>query len=349
MRRRRSAERTWSAVKFLLSLDYELFFGSAVGSVARCMLEPTEALRRAIAPFGVKLTLFVDGTFLLRLSEEVRRHRVLQVELDAIRGQLARLVAQGHDVQLHVHPHWVDAAFDGTRWCVPTGRYRLHDFQPEDRVRIVSDSKSVLEQIVGPRIFAFRAGGWCLQPFDAIAAALRRAGIWLDSTVYRGGLAQDPDRRHDFRGAPGKVFWRFEEDPMREEANGAFYEIPITSFSASPLLFWRMGLAKRLAPQRHRAFGDGAAIGHTAGYYLARLLVPSRSVASVDGMKAGSLADAFRQWRRESGSELFHVMGHPKALTRYSLERVRDFLGQVRHARFVTLADFAHLKGRERV
>lgn len=307
------------------------------------MIEPTEALLNTLSPFGVRGTFFVDATYLVRLEEESGRFPALRKDLEAVRAQLACVVAQGHDVQLHVHPHWVDSSFDGNRWVISTARYRLHDFDPAGQERIVTKSKSILESMIGRPVFAFRAGGWCLQPFHQIAQALKGAGLWLESTAFPGGHSRDADRSFDYRAAPTKSSWRFEDDPCIESKRGVFVEIPISSFRASPALFWRMALVKKLSKVRHRAFGDGVSISYGAAYYLTRVLFPSWSVASVDGMKAGALRTAYTQWRRSS-SEIFHVMGHPKALTRYSLDMITEFLKETRDLSPVTLMDFAYLR-----
>lgn len=105
-----------------------------------------------------------------------------------------------------------------------------------------------------------------------------------------------------------------------------------------------MALAKRLPGKREGPYGDGAAMSYGAGYYLKRLLFPSRSVASIDGMKGLALPSAFKKWSRESGSDLFHVMGHPKALTPYSLRALSAFLKETRGLEPAALADYANLR-----
>lgn len=331
-------------MKFLLSLDYELFFGDDVGTVSGCMIEPTDAMLKVAEECGVKLTLFVDAPFLLRLREEAKRHHVLRADFDALRKQLSRAVAKGHDIQLHVHPHWLDSTYDGSGWRLSTSRFRLHDFEPADRCGIVSASQAILQEIVGRPVFAFRAGGWCLQPFSEIEQALSSSGLWLDSTVYPGGYSGDTGRHHDFRSSPAKSFWRFRDNPAEEASDGGFVEVPISSFRASPLLFWKMAYARRRAPETHKPFGEGRPIRHGSGYYCRRLLFPSISVASVDGLKAGTLQSALNQWRRRAGEDFFHAMGHPKSLTQYSLTCLRQFLGRNKQMEPVVLADYAYLK-----
>lgn len=313
-------------MKLLLSLDYELFFGANTGTVEKCLLTPIAALLERVEKKGVKLSLFVDAIFLLRLRDQASRFTRLQHEYDAIRRHLERLNKTGHDIQLHLHPHWLDSRFDGTRWHVDTSRYRLHDYTAEAMSEIVRSGKNILAEISGADVFAFRGGGWCIQPFEKIAASLMREGIWLESTVFFGGASDDPTRWYDFQAAPIKDYWRFTDDPNQEEDSGPFLEVPISSFSAGPLLFWRMGLAKKIGGERHRSFGDGVTMTANSGYYLRRLTSSTRSVVSIDGLKADMLKGAYQQNVHAGNKQLFHVMGHPKSLTRYSIARFGDFI-----------------------
>ena len=99
--------------QILLSLDYELFFGAQTGTVDQCLLRPTEALAETVKKHGAHLSLFVDALYLQRLSAEARRYPRLQRDFDAICRQLESLKQDGHDIQLHIHPHWIDSHFDG--------------------------------------------------------------------------------------------------------------------------------------------------------------------------------------------------------------------------------------------
>ena len=66
-------------------------------------------------------------------------------------------------------------------------------------------------------------------------------------------------------------------------------------------------------------------------------------MASVDGLKAGLLGHAFRS-EMAKGKRLFHAMGHPKALSRYSLARLKMFLSGLDSFTGVTFQDFHHLR-----
>ena len=329
--------------QLLLSLDYELFFGQTTGTVDRCLIQPTKEIARLVRRYGVYLSLFVDTFFLRRLAEEAARHPRLLADLDAIRKQLIDLKTEGHDIQLHLHPHWLDSFFDGEQWRLDTRRYKLHDFTAEELPILFGSATSLLRELVGDTVFAFRAGGWCLQPFAHIAHALHQHGIWLDSTVFPGGLSDDKDRWFDFVHAPQNDYWLFDTDPNQADSQGSFVEIPISAFRVSPLLYWRMAFLRKVLPAtQHRSLGDGSALSWGNSYYLKKLTQSTISVASVDGVKASFLSQAFQAGRKH-GKQLFHVMGHPKALSKYSLAQLDTFLQNARPYIGVTFQDFIHL------
>lgn len=331
--------------KFILALDYELFFGSRTGSVQSCLLTPIDELLKVTDRYGVKLCLFVDAGFILRAMEHAAEYPELQKEVDKIRQQLTGLSQQGHDIQLHIHPHWIDSHFDGTQWHINTERYRLHDFDPDSIRQIVHTQKQLLTEISGKDVFAYRAGGWCIQPFDTIKEALWDEGIWLDSTVYHSGVSEDTVRGYDFSRASRKPSWRFESDPVEEEPAGKFVEVPISACKLYPDFFWKMVIAKKLLGKNHQAYGNGASMTAVSSYYLKRLTSPTYSVVSIDGLKAGTLSQALKQNRRWGNHEIFNVMGHPKSLTPYSIHKLDVFLKKHRpELEPVTFQDLTYMR-----
>jgi hypothetical protein len=326
---------------FILGLDYELFFGNAPGTAQYCLIEPTEHLLAACADSGLKVTLFVDAGYLLALRRGTGSKP--RGDLKTIAGQLAGLKRQGHEVQLHIHPHWEDSSVtEGVQLDVR--RYRLHDFAPPERTQIAATYKSILEELADQEVTAYRAGGWCIQPFAAIRESLQTAGIQIDSTVYRGGHNRDGGRSFDFTHAPDRDFWRFSDNPAVPDDDGEFLEIPISSVAMAPTDYLKEQLARKLRPSiEHASFGDGLFLDHEPGYYWRLLSRRSTSPASVDGFKAQFLRRAYDQVQRRGGN-LLNVMGHPKSLTRGSLRHLTQFLGE-KTFNFHTVSSYAESVG----
>jgi hypothetical protein len=107
-----------------------------------------------------------------------------------------------------------------------------------------------------------------------------------------------------------------------------------------PEFFWRFAAVKKLGGARHRAFGDGAPIPLEGGDLLRKLLRSTHSVVSMDGYKAGFLAKAADEYRAR-GLDDFVVIGHPKAVTPFSLEKLDAFLASGRAGEVATFAAYA--------
>jgi hypothetical protein len=269
---------------------------------------------------------FVDAGYLEKLRTYGKRFPELVEDRERIVAQIRRLVSAGHDIQLHVHPHWEGTIYEAGEWRFDLARYRLDGFSDEAALDIFARYITAITEITERPISAFRAGGWCIQPFAKCHAAFERFGIRIDSTVYAGGKNSTASEWYDFTDAPELDWWRFHTDPCRNEVDGKFVEIPITSHRVPPTLFWRLALTKVLKLTSHRRFGDGSPTANSAGQ-LARLLTTfSRSVVSVDGYKSSFLLKAYRRMKRLKRNH-FVVIGHPKALSEYSLMKLDEFLG----------------------
>ncbi len=324
-------------MNIVISLDYEVYFGRRSGSVEGAVLAPSQALCHLAAEHCVPLVFFVDAAWLLRLREEGRRHPALMAEHDRVMRQLQRFADEGHELQLHVHPHWRDSHWADGDWKLDLRRYRLHEFDDAEIVDIVQECTQLLRSVAGRNpVSAYRAGGWCIQPFQRLRPALRQAGIRIDSTVYAGGVQQGEGPWHDFTHAPPASRWRFEHDPLRPDETGSFLEVPIASHRVGPAFYWRLALMRKLKLRAHSAPGGGEAMRLSRADLARKLLRPTTSVVSIDGLKASFLEAAFAEHQRR-GSEDFVIIGHPKALTRYSMGQLDQFLRRHKGERFVGL------------
>ncbi len=322
-------------MKIVLSTDYEVFFGQNTGSVENTLLEPAQALCDIAARHGVPLVFFIDIGFLLRLREEARQVPKLMRDYDRVMRQLEQFVAEGHELQLHIHSHWEDSYWQGDAWHIDTQRYRLHDFSESEIGGIVQRYTEALRAVSGEDgVFAYRAGGWIIQPFEKIKQALRDAGVYIDSTVFPGGASEGGGHYFDFSGAPSASHWFFDDDPLSSNPDGGFLEIPIASYQVPPSFYWRYALTKKFGGAKHQAFGKGKPVPLSRAEKLRKLSHWTNSVVSMDGYKASFLAAAFRQYQL-AGKTDFVVIGHPKALTRYSLEQLERFIVSCKANQFV--------------
>ncbi|AOE50159.1 polysaccharide deacetylase family protein [Kangiella sediminilitoris] len=324
-------------MKTLITLDYELFFGSHSGTAESCMLKPTNKLLELLDKHDVKATFYVDIGYLSRADEL----KCDQASTDAVKEQLRNLSEQGHDLQLHIHPHWEKAKWDNGYWSFDLSYYKLSDFTEKKASEIVLKYANKLESVAKVRANSYRAGGWCIQPFEHFSSALFQAGIKVDSTVFTDGVNLSEVQGFDFRGSPRLSHWKFQEDPLIPNKEGPFTELPISSSIVSPLFFWRFALIKKFAGIKYKAFGDGTA-AKMSGAQLKRLLTKkSRTVASIDGYKS-ILLDKFRKdaFREYGDSANLVLIGHPKSLTEHSLEQLGRYLSKHKKDDYMTVSQW---------
>jgi hypothetical protein len=311
-------------MNIFVTFDYELCFGTRTGTAEKCILEPTHKLIDLAKQHQAHFTFFVDVLYLMKLKEYAFI-KALKEELEAVQDQIKALIKAGHDVQLHLHTHWINASYETGKWTLDYSRYRIHTFSDREIEGIVDDSVRFLEELTEKRVFAFRAGGWCLQPFDKLKNAFLKKGIWLDSTVFYKGYNKTPTNLFDFRTSSDLDIWKFDDDPMQVVEHGTFTELPISSCAVSPLFYWRMAFVNKLNPKAHTISGDGTFLRNNKWQMLRLLLAPSHTVASCDGYRSSLLEATFKEYEADRKAN-FVVIGHPKLMSLYSKQKLESFI-----------------------
>jgi len=320
----------------LLTFDYELFFGSNAGTQDKSIISPSNKIATLLKKHNIKATFFIDSGYLLKLQEFKDSYRKINEDHKQIISQIKFLHEQGHEIQLHIHPHWEDSFYDGTKWIMDTSRYRLHSFTKEEVEGIVYRYKKVLTDIINEPVFAHRGGGWCIQPFDHIQEALKKHNIWLDSTLFKNGKNNSKTHYFNFKKMPKQESWNFEKNPLIIEENGFFKEIPISSYKLSPLFFWKLIYFKKFGGAKHKNFGDGSAAGGSKWDKIRMLTQYTNSVVSMDGYKISFLEKAYKKFLKQKNYKNFVVIAHPKSMSEYSLEKLETFILNNKEKNFIT-------------
>ena len=318
-------------MKVFLTLDYELFFGDNPGTIEKCMLEPTNLLLDLAEKHKIGMTFFVDAGHLSRILELKAQFPQLQAEEDKIIKQLNRILSVGCDIQLHIHPHWEDAKFDGVKWQMNVGgNYKLSDFSTETAAEIFRKYKRVLEQTITRKVHSFRAGGWCIQPFMHIKDVMQEEGVRYDTSVFPGGKMITGDYEFDFTKAPKNLGrWKFSSDECQPDAAGYFTEIPIATYRYNPLFYWELFAWGRIYPSHHKFIGDGNYIPQP-GRRKELLTTFSWNHASLDGYYAKKMKTICTFYLKQKRTDLVYI-GHPKGLTRYSLSKLDQFIKEMKN------------------
>ena len=321
----------------LFTLDYELFLGSQTGSVENCLIRPLNAYLERVKKYGVKFTVFVDATYLFKLKEYSEIYPRAKDDFLKIVEHIRTLDENGHDIQLHIHPHWYFSKYDGKQWELDHKHYKLNDLSLKEAETIFSCAKDLLDQIIGKPTIAFRAGGFSAQPTHLLTHLFRLNGIKIDSSVCPGNVYNSMQQQYDYKDCPILDCYKFQDDICIENKVGEFIELPISMYKISPMFYWKYVFTRLFKMKKHRTFGDGYGIKATGESIKERLLNYTSAMATIDGFKISYLKNIFK---RTSQNGVLCILGHPKLATEFSVDKMDEFctIAKNNNANFMTIS-----------
>jgi len=222
-------------------VDYEIF-GNGEGNVRQHVVDPTERMARLCEKYGAPLTVFFEVEEYLAF-EKFRDALVKQFGYDPaglIRAQIVDLAKRGHDIQLHLHPEWYGADYQGGKWILKRDKMTVDSlFETQDETTAyIAARKAVIETMLAEaggkqrKVTVYRAGAFSAQPGKKLLPALAANGFVIDSSVVKG-LVQP--KAHggsglDYCAAPSaKEPWRVSRDVIEVDPAGPIWEVPIYS------------------------------------------------------------------------------------------------------------------------
>ena len=174
--------------KIILTFDYEIYFGKESGTIEKCMIEPTEILLNKLNFYNIKGIFFIDILFYIKMLSYFE----LAEKAKLMKEQIKKMIESGHQVELHLHPHWLDAEYKNKKWIFKSyKRYRFNSLNKIVREKVFQMGINELEKICREvkddyKIEGFRAGGWCIQPFEDFYEYFKKYHIKYDSSVAYG-------------------------------------------------------------------------------------------------------------------------------------------------------------------
>jgi len=259
----------------LYSGDYEVFMGGNYFPEAEIVIESASRALEAFESIDIPVTYFADMLCFWR-------YRELGMDdfPDQVDRQLKDVIKRGHDVQMHIHPHWpqteIDRRDDGSshytfdhKWLYPGAHMgSIYDYM----IRYLREGKEYLESLlqeVDPmyKCVAYRAGAYGIMPGDKeIIAALEDSNYVIDSSVVPGYPGKAPENPIvNFRDAPQLGNYRLSrEGGVNKAVDKGIFEIPV---GASELRLMLPLLRRKCNAIRRRILREAKpheALGYTA-------------------------------------------------------------------------------------
>ncbi|MDR6553871.1 hypothetical protein [Paenibacillus qinlingensis] len=317
--------------KILLTFDYEVFFRKS-GTFESCIQNPVNDLLTFFEKHRIGATFFVDVLYYLRLLE----HEQTRTTAELFKSQLQRLVASGSRIEPHLHPHWLDATYVNGAWEFPHyQRYRLQSLSETEIFDLFLKSCRVLEEIAGEvqhnyKVMSYRAGGWCIQPFDQLKKSFMECGVMVDSSVAPCIKGTSSVHNFDFSHVKPINYYRFNMDPTKNEQYGDLVEIPISTFRCSSYSKIIRKIKNKIHKKELIPYGDGNGIPMSS----VNRFLPAYEMVSLERMFPDDLLRIIQQ----SELDVVNIISHPKGLSKMSFHCLNQLV-QSNH-QFMTIKQY---------
>jgi len=217
----------------ILSNDWELF-GNGTGDYFRDQHRPLEELLDVAEQHSASITVMAEVGQQLAHRRAAAAYSLVSDIAEAWDSILRDVVRRGSDVQLHLHPQWLDAVYSDGVWQLNYDKWAISSLSTGEMESALSESRQYLENLLQAvsadyRCVAFRAGAYCLIPSDKVVPALRKVGLLCDTSVTKGMVDIG---FYDFREAHSHVLpWFVEGTDIRRsgKVRCGLLEIPICS------------------------------------------------------------------------------------------------------------------------
>ncbi len=328
-------------IKLFLTFDYELPLGGIKESYEHSLFKPTKLLIKVLKEINVNAVFFIDI-----LSLKMFQSWGVPVYSEPFIEQVKELSRLNHDIQLHLHPHWLESRFQKNQ-VIQSPKYKLGDFHNDSSTYTIDNIvemginqlRSICQDIKNDyKCIAYRAGGYNFYPYTKeIWESLYRHGIRIDSSISPGYFFRSNVSTVDYRIVPKKSYWSLSRDgsfKTEGKKDDFILEIPIAS---KPKGLFEMPTAFKLKKYEHRAVEDRGRMIHSSEEVSSldkiRQLFSSRML-TIDNhtFEPDYLLKILDYNIRKSKSTdiMLSLIGHPKSLDSYHYSLLTDFVDMVK-------------------
>jgi len=222
-----------------LTHDWELR-GNGSGDIEEIQFAPLRKLLDIYGEANIKSTILPDLMQQLVFRKLEPEHPSLAPLAGRWDEHVQNAFKSGHDVQLHLHPQWLNAAYDEGRWALRSD-WSLLKYDPATAREMIGGGKNYLENLIQPldshyRCIAFRAGALAIAPSPHLLSLLIELGIELDVSIAGGLYIDTKNLTVDFRNCEEDVepfYPRLEDARKVSSRSEKIVCVPIHHFHGS--------------------------------------------------------------------------------------------------------------------
>ncbi len=246
-------------IALIFTNDWELY-GDGSGDFFEIQAEPLQKIVKLFNKYNAKMTFFAEVAQQLTYLKNIENEPDFQNVANAWEENVELALKEGHDVQLHLHPQWIDADYEDGRWNLNMEKWSIAKLNRKECDGYVQQAKNYLEVVAKKakqdyKTIGFRSGSYCTQPAQPLIDCLYSNGLLYDTSVTKGWYHKD---LYDFRDAHSNVKpWYFSDNYNRKvpKDHAKMLEFPIYSFKKTHSLIVKKFLPNLYYSLFYRANG----------------------------------------------------------------------------------------------
>lgn len=173
----------------LIEDDWEVM-GNGLGNVAHLQYLPSLFLMKLARRLGIKMTFMVDVVQQLVYRNHIHSDYNLKLQKNLWDDTVLLMKSYGFDVQLHLHPQWVNAALKDEFFYLGNN-WNFGKYSDSAQQAMIRESINYLEDLIIPvdpdyKVIAYKAGTWGLQPSGDLLRNMEKYGIRIIMGVRKG-------------------------------------------------------------------------------------------------------------------------------------------------------------------
>src|SRR3989442_3379728 len=177
--------------------------GNGTGDPRVLQFEPMRKLVQIFNSYGIGSSFNVEVMQQLAYRDLQDRFPELKVIADEWEQVVKESFRQGHDIQLHIHPQWWGANYEGHGNWKLGGDWSILNYANQQIRGMLVSGKQYLESLlrqVDPSYacVSFRAGSWGAAPSDSLLPILSELGVVFDMSIVAGLRYDTPQVKLDY-------------------------------------------------------------------------------------------------------------------------------------------------------
>jgi hypothetical protein len=344
-----------------LTHDWELR-GDGSGNIEEIQFAPLRRLLEIYAKWGVSTTILPDVMQQLAFRRFENDHSDLKPLADSWDQHLRDALLQHHDIQLHLHPQWLNAKYEEGGW-LPNGDWSILNCERDAAYAMLAGGKQYLETLLQPvdssyRCLAFRAGALAAAPSNHLFESLAGLGIELDVSIAGGVFVDSHELQLDYRFCEETFlpfYPRMEDARKVSDKPGPIVCVPLNHFYGSRRAVTQQNIS--LARQQMNRPSTGQRVdsksnpGSRIGLAFEKLVMPAikrkhfvSDTGRLNYPLMREMLASIRERARASGLPQIPVVltNHPKDIRDFpAIERLVGEAAQAEDIRFITLSEMA--------